>query len=231
MHSLNAQARSLGLFSRVHALLMLLASAGALAAGSAWPAAALGALSLAACVRLHRRRWTPSGALGAGNALTLLRLALIVLMPAVAAPTPGPAAALLVAGVFVLDGADGWLARRNHEVSPFGAYFDLECDALLVLLCALVLHQHGRVGAYVLAPGLLRYLYVLLMMVLPAAADAAPRSRIGRYAFSALMVSFVVSLWPLEPVQPFAMVGSSVVVASFVVSIVTAFWPRRGVAP
>jgi hypothetical protein len=97
-----------------------------------------------------------------------------------------------------------------------------------VLLCALLLYQHGRLGAYVLLPGLLRYLYVLLLMLLPVTADAAPRSRLGRYTFSALMMSFVASLWPLEPVHtPFAVVVTAVVVASFMVSIAGAIAQGR----
>jgi phosphatidylglycerophosphate synthase len=229
MHSLSAQVRTLALFSRAHGLLMLLAAAVALGSGSAWPAAVLGMTSLIACVLLQRGRWTPSGGFGAGNALTLVRLAMIAALPALGAPAPGPAAALLVLGVFALDGADGWLARRRGEAAPFGAWLDLESDALLVLLCALVLYQHGRLGAYVLLPGLLRYLFVLLLMLLPAAADAAPRSRLGRYTFSALIVAFAASLWPLEPVHaPFAAAVTALVVASFMVSIASAIRQGRG---
>jgi phosphatidylglycerophosphate synthase len=231
LHSLAAHARTLGLFSRVNALLMLLASAGSLAFRSAWPAAALGALSLCGCVVLLRGRWTPSGALGAANALTLLRLALIASLPALSAPAPGRAAALLVAIIFVLDGVDGWIARRKREVSAFGAYFDLECDALLVLLCTLVLYQTGRLGGYVLVPGLLRYVYVLLVITLPIAADAAPHSRIGRYAFCALILGFIASLWPLEPVhRSLAAMATSLVVGSFAHSIFTSIRPGAGVA-
>jgi phosphatidylglycerophosphate synthase len=208
-------------FSRAHALAMLTASAAALATGSAWPATLIGAASLCAYVALHRERWTPTGRLGAANALTLLRLLAISALPLLVRP-PGPAAALLVLAVFALDGVDGWLARRYRDASAFGAYFDMECDALLVLSCALVLDQSGRLPAFVLLPGLLRYAYVVLLWLWPArqprteARAEAPRSRIGRYAFALIVVSFIVSLWPLVPWhRPLAAVATASIVYSF----------------
>ena len=208
-------------FSRAHALAMLTASTAALAIGSAWPATLVGAASLCACVALHRERWTPTGRLGAANALTLLRVLAITGLPLLARP-PGPAAALLVLAIFALDGVDGWLARRNAEASAFGAYFDMECDALLVLSCALVLSQSERLPAFVLLPGLLRYVYVVLLWLWSARQPRteqraeAPRSRIGRYAFALIMVSFIASLWPLEPWhRPLAGIATAAIVYSF----------------
>ena len=200
-------------FSRAHALVMLTASAAALATGSAWPATLSGVASLCAYVALHRERWTPTGRLGAANALTLLRLLAISALPLLARP-PGPAAALLVLAVFALDGVDGWLARRNADASAFGAYFDMECDALLVLSCALVLDQSERLPGFVLLPGLLRYVYVVLVWLWPR--PEAPRSRIGRYAFSMIVVSFIVSLWPVVPWhRPLAGIATAAIVYSF----------------
>jgi phosphatidylglycerophosphate synthase len=202
MHAGSAPLPTLALWSRVHALAMLFAAAISLALAGTWPAAAIGAASLGACVALHRGRWTPSGAFGAANALTLLRLGLSMLLVALCVRPPGPAAALLVLGIFALDGLDGLLARRSGQASTFGACFDMECDALLVLLCALLLWQHERLPAWVLVPGLLRYLYVAMLMLLPAGGGGeAPRSLIGRLAFSALILGFAASLWPLDPLH------------------------------
>jgi phosphatidylglycerophosphate synthase len=203
-------------FGRVHAPLMLAATAAALALGNALPAAAAGLLSIAASVRLHRGRWTPSGRLGAANELTLLRLLLIAALALLCLRPPGPAAALLILLVFALDGVDGWLARRSGQVSLFGAHLDMECDALMVLLCSLVLYQHGRLGVFILVPGLLRYLYVVVLMVVPAVAGEAPRSTIARYTFSLLVVSLIASLWPLGSWHVLlAQLSSAVIVISF----------------
>ena len=216
----------LALWSRVHALAMLLASALAIATRAAWPAAAIGAGSLAACVALQRGRWTPSGVFGAANGLTALRLALSVVLVGLCVRPPGPLAALLVLAIFALDGLDGLLARRRAQASTFGACFDMECDALLVLLCALILWRHERLPAWVLVPGLLRYLYVLALMLLPGGGGGeAPRSRIGRLAFGALMAGFVSSLWPFEPWhRALSAVASALVVYSFTRSM---YWSLK----
>jgi phosphatidylglycerophosphate synthase len=221
----NAGIVALTLFARVHALCMLLAAGASLAAG-AWLAAAAGALSLCAFAGLQRGRWTPSGRFGAANALTLFRLGLIAALgPLCSAAAPGPAAALLVLAIFTLDGVDGWLARRRGEASTFGAYFDMECDALLVLVCTLVLYQHGRLGAFILLPGVLRYVYLLLVMAAPAPGGETPHTRLERYLFTVLVISLATSLWPLPLHRPFAQLATLLIAFSFARSIFSLFKP------
>ena len=41
--------------------------------------------------------------------------------------------AIAAAAALILDGVDGWLARRSGMASDFGADFDLEVDTLFVL--------------------------------------------------------------------------------------------------
>jgi len=62
--------------------------------------------------------------------------------------------------VTVLDGADGWLARRSGVSSTFGARFDMETDALLIMVLALIAWRWDRAGLWVLACGLTRYVFV-----------------------------------------------------------------------
>ena len=66
-----------------------------------------------------------------------------------------------------LDAVDGWLARRLGLASRFGARFDLEIDALLILILAVLVWQTGRVGAWLLAIGAMRYAFAALGMILP----------------------------------------------------------------
>jgi multidrug efflux pump subunit AcrA (membrane-fusion protein) len=51
----------------------------------------------------------------------------------------------------MLDGVDGWLARRHEIASRFGARFDMEVDALLILALS-VLAGCGEKNAYVPPP-------------------------------------------------------------------------------
>jgi phosphatidylglycerophosphate synthase len=223
MTTISVAGRTFERFSRAHALAMLLAFGASLYAGRAWPAALIGALSLGAWAARQRGRWTPGGQFGAANALTALRLALILGLVPVSAPSPGKVAASLALGVFALDGVDGFIARRRGEVSAFGAHFDLEVDALFVLVGSLLLYQHERLGAFILAAGLLRYVYVLLLAVVPAAGET-PRSRLGRHGFSAIAVALCAGLWPLAPVyRQLSVAALALLAVSFATSLRSAF--------
>lgn len=104
----------------------------------------------------------------------------------------------LVVAFAVLDGVDGWLARRRGESSRFGASFDMETDAAFILvLCLLVWEQHGA-GAWVLLSGLMRYAFVAAGWLVPwLAAPLRPTKRAQTVAvlqFVGLAVAFVPSL-------------------------------------
>ena len=162
-----------------------LAGAGLLGLGAAWltwrvqglaPAyliqvAASLALTAALVYRalpahLPRRRF------GAANGVTLLRAALTAwLVGYIGYPHGLAAAGWWVPGcgglLLALDGVDGRLARRSGMASPFGARFDMEVDAALILVLAALLYQQGRAGVWILAAGLLRYVFIAAAAVLP----------------------------------------------------------------
>lgn len=123
----------------------------------------------------------PAG-FGAANQVTLLRAGLVCLAGgALLAGGPssvsGWSLAALVAAALSLDAVDGWLARRFRLTSEFGARFDLEIDALLILILALLVWQTGRVGPWVLGIGLMRYFFVLASWFLPTLRRSLPPSR------------------------------------------------------
>lgn len=76
--------------------------------------------------------------------------------------------AVVIASVAAaLDGVDGWLARRTRTASAFGARFDMEIDALLILALSILGWKYGKAGAWILLAGLLRYIFVAAGWVLP----------------------------------------------------------------
>lgn len=115
------------------------------------------------------RRTYPHAAIGSCNAVTVVRLMLTcVLLAALLAPASAPWAAFVVAvTAFALDGADGWLARKEGYASGFGARFDVEVDAALALILACYAYFHVGVGFYVILLGLPRYLFVIAQFALP----------------------------------------------------------------
>ena len=108
----------------------------------------------------------PGPGLGAANCVTLLRATLVLpiaaLVPAARALT-GSAywwIVALAAAALVSDGVDGIVARRTGTASAFGARFDMELDAFLLVVLSALLWRSGKVGVWVLLIGALRYLFL-----------------------------------------------------------------------
>jgi phosphatidylglycerophosphate synthase len=71
----------------------------------------------------------------------------------------------IAAVALVLDAVDGWVARRTHTASPFGARFDMEVDAFLILVLSVYVARSA--GWWVLAIGAARYTFVAARLVAP----------------------------------------------------------------
>lgn len=107
---------------------------------------------------------------GAANMVTTARAAGVALIAALVGE-PGTVAAVPAAVgsvlVTLLDGVDGRLARQSGMASAFGARFDMEIDALLILALSILGWKYGKAGAWILLAGLLRYIFVAAGWVLP----------------------------------------------------------------
>jgi len=183
-------------WSRGQALAMTLSLGMCIWQRTAWPVVASAPCLFAFLLVLGRRAHTPSGRFGLANAITCLRLLVLLtlgLPPRWLDPWSALAITLLV---LALDLVDGWLARRFGDASAFGAHFDMETDALLVLIVTLRLWLAQQYPPWVLISGGLRYAYVLWLWAWPgpAAAREAPRSRLARSAFTLLMLGLCLGL-------------------------------------
>ena len=100
--------------------------------------------------------------IGPANLVTAVRAVLVAAIAAagLAPPAPRVAAAVVVVGTVaaLLDLLDGWLARRTGTASAFGARFDMEVDAalILVLSCAGVAVRRDRPVGAAVGPDALR---------------------------------------------------------------------------
>jgi phosphatidylglycerophosphate synthase len=127
----------------------------------------------------------PHPRLGTANRITLVRAAIACLIAA-RAVEPAPLdsrerwlLAAIAAAALMLDGADGWAARRQGLASAFGARFDLEVDAFAVLVLAVTVVKAHAVPCWVLAIGGMRYLYLAAALVFPLLRRPLPPRRIA----------------------------------------------------
>jgi phosphatidylglycerophosphate synthase len=212
-------------FSQVHAVALLLACPLVALARQPWPLVFAAVLTFGAVLVSYRSRYTPSGSFGAANVLTGLRLGAVLALAMAGRDVSSREVALVVATVMVLDGVDGVVARRSGTASEFGAHFDVEVDALLVLVLGAVLWQRGRLGPWILWPGLLRYVYVLVLAVTPARGQA-PRSLLGRLGFGAIVAGLLGAFLDSGDAGTLAAVGGTVLVTlSFVRSFYFSYRP------
>jgi phosphatidylglycerophosphate synthase len=139
----------------------------------------------------------PHKRLGLCNRVTHLRL---ILTTALVAPLFATAAPWGVLGLallaLVLDGVDGWLARREGLESAFGARFDMEVDAALGLILALNVWVFGVVGLAVLVLGVPRYVFVASAYLWPWMARALPPSKPRKLACAIQIGALIVLLIP-----------------------------------
>jgi phosphatidylglycerophosphate synthase len=120
--------------------------------------------------RLYRQHH-PHATFGAANYVTAIRALLTLLLAILAFANPSPRLGWIAgwtAGlVAALDGVDGWLARRAQMQSVFGARFDMETDAALLLVLSVLALRLDKAGAWVLLIGTMRYLFVAAGWLLP----------------------------------------------------------------
>jgi phosphatidylglycerophosphate synthase len=141
--------------------------------------------AVAALVLVFVRSHHPYSRFGPANYVTLFRVLLVAFLAGLIGE-PATRALAWWAGsiggvVPALDGVDGWLARRTRMQSPFGARFDIETDALYVLVMSALVWQFGKAGGWVMLGGVLRYAFVAAGWLLPWLArplTPTPRGRV-----------------------------------------------------
>lgn len=148
----------------------------------------------------------PGPGLGPANRVTLGRA--VLAMPVLALSVqPGTLGAtghwwviVLSTGVLILDGFDGRVARQTGTQTPFGARFDMELDAALIMALSVLVWRGGRVGPWVLLIGLMRYLFVAASWILPALRRELPPSLRRKVGAVVQGIVLLVALGPIIPV-------------------------------
>jgi phosphatidylglycerophosphate synthase len=165
---------AIGLVTQVAVLAALDRSVGL--SGPGWVVGISCGLIIAAALA---RGYTNHGtvALGPAAPVTLVRAAFAGGVAALTADSfsgPIPVATLVAFAIvaLILDGVDGWVARRTQTASMLGARLDMEVDAFLILVLSGYVAR--SVGAWVLAIGAARYALLVAGRLWPWLRRATP---------------------------------------------------------
>jgi len=121
--------------------------------------------------------WGGAEALGPGDLVTFFRVVLTCCMAALVAESfvresVRPTMVALAVAALLLDAVDGPVARWTGSSSVFGARFDGEADAFLLLVLSAYVAR--SFGVWVLLIGVLRYAFAVAGWVLPWLQEQLP---------------------------------------------------------
>lgn len=156
--------------------------------------------AIAAVVVASVRDGHPYATFGPANTVTLARAACVTLIAALVGERASAMSAVVIivvaSGITALDGLDGRLARHTTMASAFGARFDMETDALLILALSILTWQHGKAGAWIVLSGLMRYLFIVAGWTWPCMRQPLPPSFRRKAVCVAQIVALLVALLP-----------------------------------
>jgi len=168
---------------------------------------------------------------GAANYVTMFRAVVTALVAGLIGESGSAQLIWLIIGIVtlvaVLDGADGWLARRSGMESGFGARFDMETDAALILVLSVMVWRYDKAGGWVLLCGLMRYVFVAAGWLLPWLAAPLRSTRRGKTVAVIQYIGLSVALAPII-MPPFSAAVAAVTLAALAWSFaVDVMWLRR----
>ena len=168
---------------------------------------------------------------GLANRVTLMRAVLVSLLLALLGEGGEPRlmwVAVAVAGLALAsDALDGWLARRAGTASGFGARFDMETDAALVAVLALLAWYWERAGPWVLLAGVARYVFVLGIFCCHWMRRELPPSSRRKAVCVIALVALVVCMAPVLPAAVSQLVAGAGVCALLGSFFVDTIWLAR----
>jgi phosphatidylglycerophosphate synthase len=174
---------------------------------------------------------------GPANQITTVRAMLVALVGGLVGESVSPqvavAAVAAAATAMLLDGADGRLARTSHMASTFGARFDMEVDALLIMALALHAWRFDKAGPWVLLAGALRYAFLAAGRLVPWLRAPLPSSRRRQTICVVEVVGLVVIMLPgvTPPLSSLLAAGSLMALSYSFLADTFWLWLQRQAVP
>jgi len=140
----------------------------------------------------------PHRFIGFGNLVSLLRLALTAsLLAPILGGSATEALVVLATILLLLDGVDGFLARKEQRVSSFGARLDIEVDSAFALVLVINIWAAGIAGPFILLLAAPRYLFMAFSQFLPWLRKPLPSRLSGKVVGVVHIISLIILNIPL----------------------------------
>jgi CDP-diacylglycerol---glycerol-3-phosphate 3-phosphatidyltransferase len=160
-----------------------------------------------------------SSQINLANTITIVRILLIpVFLVVLLSGIPQPYGDIAAAAVFILaaatDKLDGYVARRNKQVTTLGQFLDPLADKLLIAAALIALVGQGRVAAWVAMVIIGREIAVSVLRIVGVSQGVSiPADRYGKLKTVLQIVYVVYILIPTESIARLIDVSTNVAVA------------------
>ena len=157
-----------------------------------------------------------SSQLNLANAITIARILLIpVFLVLLLGGIPEPYGDIAAAAVFILaaatDKLDGYVARRNEQITTLGQFLDPLADKLLIAAALIALVSQGRVAAWVAMLIIGREIAVSVLRIVGVSQGVSiPADKYGKLKTVLQIVYIVYILVPTDKIATFIHVSTDV---------------------
>ena len=103
---------------------------------------------------------------------------------------------LLAIIALLLDGLDGFIARKYDQVSKFGELIDQEADNFLMFVMSISLYLNREIGLYVFLIPAYRYIFIISMAKYPWLKYTLPNSRLRKVGCVGTILIMIISQDP-----------------------------------
>lgn len=173
-------------------------------------------------IKENKNDWKKLPFFGGANIITTIRLLLVFALATGDILFRDNSFFIVVLIIPLLDVLDGLVARHWKQESRFGMYYDMEVDALFVMVASIIIYLNHSSMWIVLIPAFLRYFFKFLLSSLDRKKNFIERKQkyasviAGNYFVALVVFSFIST----EITKLYLLFSSVMIMISFAKSIV-----------